>query len=387
MLKTIAARASTGSRDLTASLAGSAALATLGFALGGGMAWLGGAARSEATPALGRLPAIAREQAAESLQLAGALVRLELKLPTMMPSAALDLGPFGVAHGFIGGFANVGKSSDLTKDAAFAAPPDVRSVDAMMERFGAYAFDLADVRKGAGEVPRLYLAALPLDMHKVAEPDRRKEAFLTAMLPLVLKANEAIAQDRAALQGVAERVRFGVPLAAGEESWLAALAERHGAEPDDLAELKLRVDIVPPSLALAQAAEESGWGTSRPARKANALFGQMSFDEGAGAKPRRGELRAFDDLHGSVAAYMHNLNTHAAYKEFRRQRAALRARGLQPDGERLAGALKRYSERGEDYIETLRLIIRGNGLDEFDRARLSRASMPPPRRPSPRVPL
>jgi len=114
------------------------------------------------------------------------------------------------------------------------------------------------------------------------------------------------------------------------EAGIAALADRYDANPSDRSDLVGRVDVVPPSLAIAQAAEESGWGTSRFAVEANAVFGQWTFRKGAGVVPerrdpgKRHEVRSFEGLRQSVSAYMHNLNIHWAYKEFRRVRRELR---------------------------------------------------------------
>ena len=134
-----------------------------------------------------------------------------------------------------------------------------------------------------------------------------------------------------------------------------------------------RVDVIPPSLALAQGAEESGWGTSRFVREGNAIFGQRTFSKGAGLVPKRRdddashEVKVFNGLMESVDSYMTNLNTHDAYDEFRRIRAGQRAFG-DVDAYRLVGALVRYSERGEAYIKTIRSIIDTNDLRSYDRA-------------------
>jgi Bax protein len=136
------------------------------------------------------------------------------------------------------------------------------------------------------------------------------------------------------------------------------------------------VDVVPPSLALAQAAEESGWGTSRFASVGNSLFGQRVWKRGAGMTPAerdtraRFEVRKFAKLESSVAAYIHNLNSHAAYRGFRDERAAMRDARRPRHGEALVVHLERYSERGTDYVESLRTIIRDNNFGRFDSARL-----------------
>ncbi len=144
----------------------------------------------------------------------------------------------------------------------------------------------------------------------------------------------------------------------------------------DVAELVRRVDIIPPSLALAQAAEESGWGTSRFAREGNAIFGQRVWRGSNGMVPGRrdeGEtfrVRAYDQLIDGVMSYARNLNGHVAYDDFRRSREKQRQSGQMPHGYELALSLLSYSERGAKYLTTIRKIMRVNGLQNFDKARL-----------------
>ncbi|MBT5860679.1 MAG: hypothetical protein HOH89_05960 [Alphaproteobacteria bacterium] len=146
-------------------------------------------------------------------------------------------------------------------------------------------------------------------------------------------------------------------------------------------EMIRRVDIVPASLAVAQGAEESGWGTSRFAIEGNAIFGQWTTSEAHGLRPSGADedfkffIRAFDGLGLSVAAYMQNLNTHAAYVSFRNRRKMQRDQMGELDPIGLAKTLLSYSERGADYVATLRTIMESNQLMEYDRARL-RMHMP-----------
>jgi Bax protein len=160
---------------------------------------------------------------------------------------------------------------------------------------------------------------------------------------------------------------------------LENLAQKYGVNFGDWAELRRRVREVPVSLALAQGAEESGWGTSRFAHQGNAVFGQRTFTRGRGIVPKereageKFEVLRFSALLTSVRAYVWNLNTHFAYADFRTARAQGHARGGKPDSMSLIATLKRYSERGEAYIETIRAIIRVNRLRQFDAARLTGA--------------
>lgn len=254
-----------------------------------------------------------------------------------------------------------------------------RTVDAMLRRFEQQGFELTDFRSVSGqlEVPRIFLASLPIDIADVNLTEKRKRAFVKVMLPHILRENERIAADRARLERLHDRLQFGGALTARDQLWLREQAEQYGLEEVDTAELLNRVDIVPPGLALAQSIEESGWGTSRFALLGNAVYGQWTWNTGAGIVPENRpegetyEVQRFKSLENSVAAYMRNLNSKSSYREFRDHRAAMRDRGEEPDSYRLAAHLQRYSVRGADYIRTIRSIMRSNSLELFDGARLA----------------
>lgn len=255
-------------------------------------------------------------------------------------------------------------------------------------------FDLDRVRAGHAEVPRVFLASLPPDLPRTETVANRKALFVKALLPLILAANDDIAAERRRLLDIAARVGRGRELDGHDAGWLALLARAYRVDlkvPGALAELIRRVDIVPASLALAQAAAESGWGRSRFAVEGNAVFGQRVWRKGAGIVPRRRasgeiyEVKDFASLSRSIAAYMRNLNVHPAYAALRLERAGMRRDFGRLDGYLLAGGLLRYSERGVDYVRALRAVIRANRFGEFDRARLARRPLlavagKPPRR-------
>jgi len=244
------------------------------------------------------------------------------------------------------------------------------------DKFAQAGFRLEDI-KGGADVPRLTLVSLPRDLSGLRSVKARKSLFIRGMLPLVLQANEAVRKDRQRLLKLMAR---GAALGATDQTWVAELAERYGIEKLEgkarLKELKRRVDIVPPSMALAQAAEESGWGTSRFAVEANAVFGQWTYKKGQGIVPakrdegKRHEVKAFEGLRHSIAAYIGNLNTHWAYVDFRIAREQARRQGGRLTGSALLPTLKRYSQRGEAYLKTIGTIMRVNGLSAYDRARL-----------------
>ena len=238
------------------------------------------------------------------------------------------------------------------------------------------AYDLDLIRDGA-VVPRVFMAAIPSGLAAVEETAARKALFYKSVLPLVLQVNDEILEDRARLGRLGEALSHGAELAAVDRLWLAMLSDRYNVARDDIATMLEHLDVVPPSLALAQAATESGWGTSRFTREGNALFGQWTYAEGnlvpEGREDGQGHMiKSFDTLIDSVRAYVHNLNTHRAYREYRHMRAQLRVKDKPLDGRVLAGALHRYSELGVEYVNAIRTMIGHNGLSRFDDARLAR---------------
>lgn len=200
----------------------------------------------------------------------------------------------------------------------------------------------------------------------------RKDRFFEFMRPLIREENARILERRERLQSLAAQDQMGW----FDRRWLRGLAEEYGLDPEGtetdalIERLLMRVDIVPVSLALAQAAKESGWGTSRFAREGNNLFGQWCYEPGCGLVPRaRGEgrsheVRVFDSPRDSVASYLRNINTHRGYRELRQARARLRESGRPLSGLLLAEQLHRYSERGQAYVEEIKGLIRYNRLEQ-----------------------
>jgi Bax protein len=234
-------------------------------------------------------------------------------------------------------------------------------------------FSLTDIRQGMA-VPAIKLQRVPDDLG-AKDGNERKLLFITAILPVVLEVNQRVMAEREQLLSIRERLVAGVPLTPLAQSWLEQLAERYETPADKLDELVRRVDIVPPSMALAQGGVESGWGTSFAARTGNALFGQIQ-SVGRHAvnvpwRPGSGMPQPFSSVSEAAEAYVTNLNTHPAYAAFRNERAAMRGRGESPDGYHLIGQLLRYSELGQEYVRFVRLIMRENSLGDFDKAKLS----------------
>ena len=298
-------------------------------------------------------------------------------MPFRFIPARLDSVLFGL---FVVGCGGLVAGALLTGAPSRPVPADVvvaTDAETLSSVYESLNYRLDGARDGHEGVPRVFLAGLPPDLSEIQSVDRRKAMFFKSVLPLVLEVNETILSERERLLSLHRLVQAGVPLTSGDRRWLDALAARWGVGDGDLETLLLRLDIVPPSLALAQAAIESGWGTSRFAREGKSLFGQRVYRGADGMTPRAREagevfmVKAFGDLRDGVRAYIHNLNTHWAYREFRVERARMRARNGALDGYALAATLTRYAERGATYIRDIREIIRVNRLQSLDRARLA----------------
>ncbi len=223
------------------------------------------------------------------------------------------------------------------------------------------------------------MAPIPEDVNtelpefgEYADVSEKKEDFFDFLRPIIQKENRKVLRERGYALLLWERYREEEALSAREIETLDALAKKYrvdasyDAGKEFFTEMLLRIDKIPESLALIQAAKESGWGTSYFAREGNNLFGQWCFSEGCGLVPRSRpegatyEVRAFDDVGDSVRAYILNLNTHPAYSDLRRMRYRMRLAGNQPDAELMAGGLGQYAEIGMEYVNALQQMIRGN---------------------------
>ena len=218
-----------------------------------------------------------------------------------------------------------------------------------------------------GKVKADYVTSLPLELASLTVAER-KTRFVEILLPLILRENQRLE---------ARAVSLELAIAKQDEKELNRLKTLYrltkfkGDDDALYAELRLRIAPIPPSLALAQAAIESGWGLSRFAKEGNALFGQWAWSADAGIKPKeasnsRAVIRSFSTLYESVVAYMHNLNTHYAYEPLRERRAALMQSGADVTGFILAEHLAPYAETGEKYIFTLKSMIRQNRFDHYE---------------------
>ena len=217
-----------------------------------------------------------------------------------------------------------------------------------------------------------YLNKFKKENEKVALPlKEKKQRFISDLLPILHNANQKIFEDRNTLFKIEKKIQSN-NLNVLESAILKKLFNEYKVKNNNLTELKKRIDIVPISLAIAQAAIESGWGTSRFAQEGNAYFGQKVIGlESNGIKPNgsdnpRIKVRKFENLEGSVKAYLNNLNTHYAYKNFRRTRNELRSLGKTLEGELLVTKLSSYSELGNEYVSNVQKIIKKNNLNKYD---------------------
>ena len=231
-------------------------------------------------------------------------------------------------------------------------------------------YTLEDVRKTKLVKP-ITLSLLPEEMKMIESSTKKKNLFIKIILPLILEENNRIKLDRRKLFNVLNKNK-NTNL---EKKWLNIKFKQYGVLNKDLSTLKIRMDEIPVSLVIAQAAKETGWGTSRFALEGNALFGQWTWS-GEGIKPAGADnntthkIMKFKILKSSVRAYQRNLNTHSSYKDFRLARAELRDNKMKVDSLILANYLDKYAETGKEYVKILKKIIKQNNLTEFDDVKL-----------------
>jgi Bax protein len=244
------------------------------------------------------------------------------------------------------------------------------SASTIKQLFEDTGYDLNDVRKKKLVKP-VALTLLPQEIKMIENTKKRKEFFIQIVLPLIIQENNNIKLDRKTLFSIINKSDN----TNSEKQWLDKKYKQYGVKSKDLSTLKIRMDEIPVSLAIAQAAKETGWGTSRFAQEGNALFGQWTWS-GEGLKPKEAKegedhkVMKFNILQASVRAYQRNLNTHSTYKDFRKARAKLRDSNKPLDSMELSKYLNKYAETGNQYVEVLQKIIMQNKLQDFDDAKL-----------------
>ena len=248
------------------------------------------------------------------------------------------------------------------------------SASTIKQLFEDTGYNLNDVRKKKLVKP-VALTLLPQEIKMIENSKKRKEFFIQIVLPLIIEENNNIKLDRNTLFTIINKSNNSN----SEKQWLEKKYKQYGVKSGDLSSLKIRMDEIPVSLAIAQAAKETGWGTSRFALEGNALFGQWTWS-GEGLKPKEAKegenhkVMKFNILQASVRAYQRNINTHSTYKDFRKARAKLRDSNKPLDSIVLSKYLNKYAETGNQYVEVLQKIIKQNKLQDFDDAKLLPAS-------------
>jgi Bax protein len=249
------------------------------------------------------------------------------------------------------------------------------SASTIKQLFEDTGYNLNDVRKKKLVKP-VALTLLPQEIKMIENIKKRKDFFIQIVLPLIIQENNNIRLDRKTLFNIINKSNN----TASEKQWLEKKYKQYGVNSRDLSTLKIRMDEIPVSLAIAQAAKETGWGTSRFAQEGNALFGQWTWS-GEGLKPKDAEkgkghkVMKFNVLQASVRAYQRNLNTHTTYKDFRKARAEFRDLDQPLDSIKLSKYLNKYAETGNQYVEVLQKIIKQNKLQDFDDAKLLPSSI------------
>ncbi|WP_245732100.1 glucosaminidase domain-containing protein [Thalassotalea agarivorans] len=267
-------------------------------------------------------------------------------------------------------------SQNANQDNASSKQIKIADLHHLMEVFQEHNYTTKSWQEGNKEVPRFMFNHVSANWSKTSSHipvKQKKGVFFRLMAPLILLSNEAILEERK----VAETADV-------TSQTFQSLAQKYRLQPSghfyseqDRAALLQRIDIIPPSLALAQSAEESGWATSRFTIEGNAFFGQWDFSgKGMVPKNQRKELgnyglKRFDSPYASVQGYMLNINTGNAYHKLRDLRAQLRAENKTITGMELATTLDKYSERGQDYIDGIQAMIRYNKLQGVDQAYLA----------------
>ena len=226
-------------------------------------------------------------------------------------------------------------------------------------------YDLDSVRDSKLVKP-IYFTRLPKDLDSIRSTKKKKETFLKILLPLIVAENEKIEKDRKYLLKILKQNEKPE-----NRKWINKKYRSYKVSSRDINELIMKMDVIPISIALAQAAKESGWGTSRFALEGNAIFGQWTW-KGDGIEPlekasgSNHKILKFPLLRASVKAYITNLNTHNGYKDFRKKRFELREQNKPLIGQELIDELDNYAQTGKEYTKVLRQIIDQNDLDEFE---------------------
>ncbi len=252
----------------------------------------------------------------------------------------------------------------------------ISSYKILEEKFDNRLFDIDYIKKSK-KVPNIVIAKFPKDFKNIYSSSLRKQLFIKIALPLIVKENENLIIQNLKIEQLQKKFNF---IKRRDALWLRKKMEDYEVDNNSIGELLVKIDAIPVSIALSQAAVESGWGTSRFASEGNALFGQYIWGEGKGIVPAERseneihEIKSFKNLKNSVSSYMKNLNSNYHYDEFRLNRYVMRKNGLTLNGTYLAEYLYNYST-DENYSEKIKKIIESNDLDDFDEVRIDHLSV------------
>ena len=225
------------------------------------------------------------------------------------------------------------------------------------------------------QVPDITITKFPKDFNLISSTEDKKSLFIKSLLPLIIKENNKITYINRNIKKI-QNSKFEY-ISKSDALWLKRQYMNYKVESHNINDLLIKVDVIPVSIALAQAAIESGWGTSRFVIEGNALFGQWSWFKGSGIVPEKRdtektyEIKSFDNLGDSVASYMKNLNSNINYEEFRMARNSFRINKSSINSIELIEFLSNYAENTE-YSKILKKIIIKNNLKDFDQATIYR---------------
>ena len=252
----------------------------------------------------------------------------------------------------------------------------ISQADEMLEIFKKYEFSV-DSFLNDESANLIIFSSLPEDFMEIEPVNERKKLFINTLLPIIYSENLKILEDR-------KKILDWWNESQGENfsrdfwpSWLFELSEKYETSDSNLGNLLMKVDVIPISMALAQAAIESGWGTSRYLREGNAIYGQYTFEKDRGIRPERREsdkkffIKKFSNLSESTRSYFKNINTHRAYIDLREERKKLRMNGEKLSGVKLVKFLTSYSERRDEYVRDVENIIQSNNFMKFDNSYLA----------------
>jgi len=224
-----------------------------------------------------------------------------------------------------------------------------------------YGHDSEDSNTHSISIPAVFLNKLPDNIHHYQNSEYRKNIFIKCLLPLILKVNNGLLKDRERLIHIKRRLDTGQFITRIDQHWLNLLQQKYKLKALDMNKLLWHVDVIPPSLALAQAIEETGWGTSSAARLKHSTFG-ITLSSG---------VKRYDSLMENVEAYVNNLNLNPAYSKMRDIRQHMRYQGENLCSLKLTAGLLKYSELRKRYLNKLHVHIRHNDLKEYDFKRLA----------------